>query len=68
MNDLLNFVNDSCRSAGLSNFLFDIKEVDGEIFGLINRRDEPRFWLPVHQLCVAQEKYIKAWFKLGKDS
>jgi len=64
--DCLDFVNNQCYVIG-TLYLYGIKRIHGEIFGLIDPRDEDMFWLPKQQLSIFHKSWIDRWVELGGE-
>lgn len=62
--ECLEFVNNQCDFIGTLR-LYGVKKVNGEIFGLIDPRDQDMFWLSKRQLSIFHETWIDKWIALG---
>lgn len=59
--ELMDFVNKCTKERKCVNKIYGIKEVDGEILYQIVHKDDPRVWVPKHNLSIYQEKLINKW-------
>jgi len=64
--DCLEFVNIQCDFIGTLR-LYGIKRIHGEIWGLIDPRDQDLFWLPKCQLSIFHSSWIDRWVELGGE-
>jgi hypothetical protein len=66
--DLVELVNEHCRSRNLVNRIFGIRlNIDSQIECRILPEDEEQFWLPLSQNCVMVENFIKKWIELDGE-
>lgn len=65
--ECVRFVNERCKSNGYLNRLYGVKKKDGSIYGKILPEEKEVYWLPITQLSVEQEKYIREWIELGGE-